>query len=81
MFDNQNGISQVAQALQGLEEAFVVALMEADAWLVKNIKNSHQTCANLGGEADALRFTSGKRAAFAIQCEIGQADVLEEAQP
>ena len=50
-----------------VEQSRVVALMQADAWLVQHVENAGQSRADLRGEPDALRFAAGERAAFAIQ--------------
>ena len=77
VLDHENGIAQVTQSFEGLEEAFVVALVQADAWLVKYIKDADEARADLGGEPDALGFAAAERAAFAVQGEVTQAHVFE----
>ena len=42
MLDNDEGISNVTQALQGSYQLIVVTLMQTDAWLVQDIQNAHQ---------------------------------------
>ena len=74
-------LPEIAQPAQGAEQPRVIALMQADARLVENVKHTGQTGADLGGEPDALRFAAGKRAAFAIESEIAEADFDEKSQP
>ena len=81
MFHDNDRIAEIAQALQGLEEAGVVALVETDGRLVQYIKNAGQTGADLRGKADALAFAAGEGAGFARQGEIVEADIVEEVQP
>jgi len=54
VLDHQHGVAQVAQALEGVEQAAVVALMQADRRFVENVEHPDQGGANLGGQADAL---------------------------
>ena len=54
--------------------------MEADARLVQNIKNADQAGADLGGQADALGLAAAQGAAFAVEGQVAEADVLEEAE-
>ena len=62
MLDDDDCIAQIAQAGQGGEQFFIVALMQADAGFVKNIQHPHQSAADLAGQTDALRFPAGKGA-------------------
>ena len=55
--------------------------MQADARFVENIQNAHQPAADLGGEADALRFSAGERHRRARQRQIVQTDVDQKSQP
>ena len=81
VLDDEDGIAQVAQAGQGAEQAVVVALMQADAGFVQNVEHPHQAGADLGGQPDALRLAATQGAALAIEREVAQADVLQEAEP
>ena len=81
VLDNDHGISQIAQPSQRAEEPVVVALMQPDARLVQNIQDARQPAPNLGCKPDALRLAAGKRAAFAVEGEIAEADFEEEIQP
>jgi hypothetical protein len=54
--------------------------VQADARLVKYIKDAHQPRADLRGQPDALGLAAAQRAAFAVQRQITQADVFEKAQ-
>jgi hypothetical protein len=44
--------------MQCFKQSFVVALMQTDARLIENIKDSSQAGADLGGEPDPLRFAA-----------------------
>ena len=79
--DGDLPVDQVAQVAQGLQEAVVVALMEADAGFIEDIEHADETGADLGGEADALGLAAGEGGAGAVEGEVGQADGLEKAEP
>ena len=73
-------VAQVAQPGQGREQALVVALMQADGGLVQHVHDAHQARADLAGEPDPLGFAAGKGVGAAIQAQVFQADVGQEAQ-
>ena len=81
VLDDQDGVAQVAQLQQGLDQAHVVALMQADGGLVEDIENAAQPRADLGGEPDALALAAGKRGGIAVQGEVVEADRAEEFEP
>ena len=81
VLDDDDAVAQVAQAAQGGDEPVVVALVQADAGFVEHVEHARQPRADLRGEADALRFAAGKRAALAVEVEVVQADFHEEPQP
>ena len=39
MLDDDDGVAQVAELFQRLDEALVVALVQADAWLVEDVEH------------------------------------------
>ena len=41
MFDDQNGVAQVAHAFQSFDQTAVVALVQANARLIQDIENAH----------------------------------------
>ena len=61
MFDNKDGIAVVAQGLQRVDEPLVVALVQADRRLVKDIEDIDQARADLCGQPDALTFPARER--------------------
>ena len=58
VFDDDDRVTQIAQFLEGVDEAFVVALMEADAGLVEDVEHIHQLRTDLCGKTDALALTA-----------------------
>ena len=61
VLDDQHGVAQVAQLLQGGEQPFVVPLVQADRRLIEDVQHPHEPAADLRGEADALRFAPRER--------------------
>uniref|UniRef100_A0A0N5A4D5 PE-PGRS family protein n=1 Tax=Parastrongyloides trichosuri TaxID=131310 RepID=A0A0N5A4D5_PARTI len=80
VLDHQHRVAEVAQALQGVQQAVVVALVQADRRLVEHVHHADQAGADLGGQADTLAFTTGQCAGVTRQREIIQSDIVEEAQ-
>jgi hypothetical protein len=60
VFDDEHGVAHVAQVLQRLQQAVVVALVQADRGLVEHVHDAGQPGADLRGQADALRLAAGQ---------------------
>ena len=58
MLDNDDGVAQIPQPGQRLDQPVVVTLVQTDRRLVKNVQNTHQTRADLCGQPDALRLAA-----------------------
>src|SRR5690606_5697872 len=58
MLDDDHGVAEIAQALERLEQAVVVLLVEADRGLVEHVKHAREAGADLAGEADALALAA-----------------------
>ena len=80
VLNDDHGIPKIAKVAEGLDEAVVVALVQADAWLVEDIQHPRKTRADLGGQPDALGFAAGKRAALAVELQVVQADFVQKPQ-
>lgn len=61
VLDDDQGVTHVAEAHEGLDQAVVVALVQTDRRLVQDVQDADQTGADLGGEADALGLAAGER--------------------
>ncbi len=81
MLDDYDRVAEVAQALERFEQPVVVALVEADTRLVEHVEHARQPAADLAGEANALALAAAERAAGAVEVEVIEPDVVEEAQP
>ena len=81
MLDDDDRVAEVAQVLQRVEQAGIVALVQADRRLVEHVEHAGQARADLRGQPDALALAARQRAGIARQGEIVEADIVEEAQP
>src|SRR5207237_7788131 len=80
MLDDDDGVAEIAQAPEGDEQALIVALVEADRGLVEHVEHAGEAGADLAGEADALALAAGEGARGAVEVEIVEADIVEEAE-
>ena len=81
VLDHDERVAQVAQAHERLDEPLVVSLVEADAGLVEHVEHPDQARSDLRGQTDSLRLAPRQGACGAVQGEVVQAHVDEEAQP
>jgi len=80
MLHDDHRIADVAQVAKGAQQAFVVALMQADRRFVEDVHHPNQAGADLTGQANTLGFAAGQGVGAAIQGQIIQADVDQELQ-
>ena len=81
VLDDDEGVAEVAQPRQRLDQPVVVALVQPDRRLVQDVEHADQARADLGGQPDALGLAAGQRAGRPVEREVVQADVEQEAQP
>ena len=62
VLDDDHGVAEVAQADQRVDEALVVALVQADRRLVEHVEHADEAAADLRRQPDALRLAAGERA-------------------
>ena len=55
---HDQGVAQVAQPHQRVDQALVVALVQTDRGLVEDVEHADQAAADLGGQPDALRLAA-----------------------
>src|SRR6185312_11280645 len=80
VLDDDHGVADVAQCLESPEQPPIVALVQSDRGLIQDVHDTGESGADLAGEADALRFTSGERLRAAVQCQVVEPHVHQEAQ-
>jgi hypothetical protein len=76
---HQHSIAQVAQVGEGAQQAFIVTLMQTDRRLVENVHNADQASTDLRGQAYALSLTAGQGLGAAIERQVVQPDIDQEA--
>ena len=81
VFDHDERIADVPQALQRVDEPLVVALVQADGRLVQHVEHAGQARADLGGQANALSLATRQRGGAAVEAQVGQADIDKKVQP
>ena len=81
VLDDDDGVAEVAQAMQRVEQALVVALVQADRGLVEDVHDADEPGADLAREADALRLAAGERLGAAVERQVVEADVDQEPEP
>ena len=79
VFHHHHRVAQIAQALERAQQARVVALMQADRGLVEDVGDADQPGADLAGQADALRLAAGQGLGAALQAQVVQAHIGQEA--
>ena len=80
VLDDDDGVAEVAEVAERVEEAGIVALVEADRGLVEDVEDAGQAGADLRGEADALALAAGERAGGAGEGQVVEPDIDEELQ-
>ena len=80
MFDHHQRIAGIPQPLHDGDDAVHVARVQADGRLVENEQRVDQRGAQGGGEVDALHLAARERAGLAVQREVIQPHVVQEAQ-
>ena len=81
VLDDKNGVADVAQTAEGVEQLVVIPLVQADGRLVEDIQNADEARADLRGQPDTLAFAAGKRGGRARKRQIAQAHRLQKRQP
>src|SRR5437764_1348998 len=75
MLDDDDRVAEVAQPLQRLQEARIVALMQPDRRLVEDIEHAGEARADLRGKPDALALAARQGRRCARQREIVEPDI------
>ena len=72
VLDDEHGVAEIAERFERVEKAAVVARVQADGRLVENVEDAAKARADLGGEADALRFSAGQRGGGTREREVAE---------
>ncbi len=81
VLDDDDGVAEVAQPGQRVDEPPVVALVQSDRGFVEHVQGADETGTDLTGEAYALGLATGERPGRPRQCQVVEPDVEEEAEP
>ena len=77
---HDQGVAQIPQPGQGGQQAVVVALVQADAGLIEHVEHAGEAGADLGGQADALGLAAGEGHGGAIEAQVVEPHIEQEAQ-
>ena len=81
VFHDDDGVPQIAQVEQALQQPGVVAGMQSDGRFIQNVDDPHQPAADLPRQPNPLALTTGQCRGRAVQCEIVQPAPQQESQP
>ena len=81
VLDDEDGVSQIAQAFENFDQPVRIARMQADGRLIEHVERADQLRAQRRGQLDALRLAAGKRGGEAIEREIVEPHLIQKAQP
>ena len=80
VLDDDQGVPQVAQVLEGADQAVVVLGVQPDGRLVEHVQHAGQAAADLRGQPDTLRLAARQGVRGAVQAQVIQAHVHQEFQ-
>ena len=81
VLDDEDGVAEVAEPLERPDQPVVVALVQPDRGLVEDVEDADELRADLGREPEPLRLAARERRRGAVEREVADADVVEEAEP
>ena len=81
VLDHHHGVAASRQVPQGIDQEPVVPGVQPDGGLVEHVADPAQVGAELGRQADALRLATGERRGRAVEGEVTEAHLLQEAEP
>jgi hypothetical protein len=61
VLDDEDGVPEVAQIVQNLDQAVGVAGMQTDRWFVQNIERAHEPRPERSCQLNALRLAARER--------------------
>ena len=78
VLDHDHRVAEVAQALQRLDQARIVALVQADRGLVEHVHDPGEAGADLARQPYALPLASRQRLGGALERQVIEPDVDQE---
>ena len=76
MLYHNDGITQVAQMTQSVDQLVIIPLMQTDARFIQNIQNSHEGRTDLGCKADTLTFSARQSCRCSGEGQIIQTNIF-----
>src|SRR5699024_7074050 len=76
VFYNDDAITQITQFAQGLNEAVIIALVQANRGLIQYVHDACQARTDLTGQTNALGFPTREGVGGAVQGQVAQANVV-----
>src|SRR5437870_3401557 len=80
MRDDEDGVSEIAEGLENINEPLRVARMEADSRLVEHVERTHKMRTERRGELNPLGFSAGERGSQTVESKVVEADFVEKLQ-
>ena len=80
MFHYHNGVSQVPQIVQDIDQPVGIAAVKPDRGFVQNIQSSHQARSQRGRQLYALRLATGKSRRQPVQGQVLQSHFVQKTQ-
>jgi len=80
VLDDDHAVAEIAQAPQRRDQAQVVALVQTDGRLVEHVHHARKLRAELRRQPNALGLAARKRRRHAIEGEVFEPDVEQEAE-
>src|SRR5215210_6422050 len=81
VLDDDDGVAEIAQLSQSVQQPGIVALVQSDRRLVEDVQHANETRPDLGREANALRLPARQRFSGTTEGEVLEPDIVEEAKP
>ena len=80
MLHHHQRVAQIPQSNQGVEQAVVIPLMQADAGFIQHVQHPGEAGSDLGCQADALRLAAGQGHRRSVKTEVIQPHIQQETQ-
>ena len=78
MFNHYDGVTNIPQRFQRINQLFIISLMQTNTWFIKNIEHTHQLGTNLSSQANTLGFTTRERFRTTVEVKIGKTYVQQK---
>ena len=79
MFYDQDCVALVPERPESAEQAVRIGGVQSGRGFVQDVKNSGKAASQLGSQARPLQFASGKGVCLAVQRQVGEPQLIQEA--